>query len=271
MRLVWCVLCVALFTVGCGDSLFDDPLNPLGVNVKAEAAPALDGVELMQAEAGLFASTFGTSATLPDTAEGIAVQAAGEVSGQFSPSGCASASADGATMNLTLNSCTDGPFGLAGVTGTLVTTYTASSGSVSATIQATSIEASGTTHALQATANYAINGDERSLTITTQSSGTGSRGNVVARNGAYTASWNTTTDCMSLSGSNQAVTGSKTSQLAIANYTKCGDLCPADGSVTWQEASTGGSASQVVITFDGSSTAQAISGAAIGNVNLSCQ
>jgi hypothetical protein len=204
------------------------------------------------------------------TGDQVAAKIAVNAQTRWSPSGCATATASGSNVTITLDDCT-GPRGLVHVTGELDLAVSVSlSGAISVHATGTDVMVNRAMLDIDANGTYAVNGTTHSLQVQTTGSGTGPLGNDVEHNGDYTITWDTASECRSIAGtwstSITASAGTATRSNDV-NLMRCGTGCPT-GTVTHHFL---GGAS-LTVTFDGTAVAQwSTSAGKTGTVNLGCQ
>jgi hypothetical protein len=244
-----------------------------GTNVDS-AESAVDSSDTVESEGNvMMASVDGADMTALTalTGDQVAANIAAHAQTRWSPAGCATATANGSNVAVTLNDCT-GPRGLVHVTGDLNLAVSVSlSGSISVHATATALMVNRATLDIDATGTYAVSGTTHTLQVQTTGSGTGPLGNDVEHNGDYTVSWDTTTECRSLAGTwSTSITGpagNTATRSNDVNVMRCGAGCPT-GTITHHFL---GGAS-LTITFNGTAVAQwSLSTGKTGTVNLSCQ
>lgn len=206
------------------------------------------------------------------TAVAAAAAAAARLPARFQPSGCLTSALDEtkAKVVYTFNNCT-GPYGLANVTGSISVVYSiASASSVRAAVNSTGLKANGATLDVNATVVASKSGTTKSAEVTSNSSGTSTRGLSVSRQGTYTTIFDTATECLVIDGTWQTKAGVRTSTTTFVAYERCKGKCPADKSKIVHTATPKGSAA-VTLTYDGSAVAKWSTAAGrSGTVNLQC-
>ena len=243
-----------------------------GTNVDS-AESAVDSSDSVEAEGNMMmASVDGAdmSGLTALTGDQVAAHIAANAPARFSPAGCATASATGSDVKLTLDDCS-GPRGLLHVTGELdLTASVALSGTISVHASATALMVNRAVLDIDSDATYAVSGTTHTLTVQTMGSGTGPRGNDIDHSGQYTIQWDTTSQCGSIAGhwgtelSNGSASADRSNDVNLA---RCAGGCPT-GMLTHHFL---GGAS-LTVTFDGSAVAQwSTSTGKSGTVNLSCQ
>lgn len=237
------------------------------VSEDALAEEAADSVETSEGEAALVVAA--TDAVDPAmTAEEAAQAAAGAADRMFRPAGCATAEVQGATVTYTLNDCT-GPLGVVSIDGTAQAVMSVEADGIHAAITGSGVAARGATLEMQADALYQVDNGIKTLSVTTNGSGTGPRGNSVERHGDYTITWNPTTQCATLDGSwaAEASTG-RSRSTTVTGVERCADQCPSAGG---EIVHTGRRGVTVTLSFDGSDAASwSTSNGKSGTVDLSC-
>jgi len=204
------------------------------------------------------------------TGDQVAAHIAANASTRFTPAGCATATATGSNVKLTLNDCT-GPRGLLHITGELdLTASVALDGTISVHAAATALMVNRATIDIDSDATYAVSGTTHTLTVQTMGSGTGPRGNDIDHTGQYTITWDVSSECRSIAGhwstefSNGSASAARSNDV---NLMRCAGGCPT-GMLTHHFL---GGAS-LTVTFDGSNVAQwSASTGKSGSVTLSCQ
>lgn len=228
---------------------------------------AIDSSDSVGSESDLMAATMdGAEVTglLPATADQIAVRIAANVAGRWA-AGCAKVTQDGANVVITYTDCT-GPRGLLHVSGEL---------DVAITVEGTTITAHGTSSdmtinrahiVVDATATYAVTGTTKTLTVATNGSGTGPRGNEIEHQGNYTITWDSASQCRSIAGEWRTDLGLRERSNSVS-LSRCAGGCPT-GSVTHHFLA----GASLTITFDGTATAVwSASNGRSGTVALGCQ
>jgi len=243
-----------------------------GANVDS-AESALDSSDSVEAEGNvMMASVDGAdmSGLTALTGDQVATHIAANASTRFTPAGCATATATGSNVKLTLNDCT-GPRGLLHITGELdLTASVALDGTISVHAAATALMVNRATIDIDSDATYAVSGTTHTLTVQTMGSGTGPRGNDIDHTGQYTITWDVSSECRSIAGhwstefSNGSASAARSNDV---NLMRCAGGCPT-GMLTHHFL---GGAS-LTVTFDGSNVAQwSASTGKSGSVTLSCQ
>lgn len=103
--------------------------------------------------------------------------------------------------------------------------------------------------------------------VTSTTTGTGPRGNSLARTGNYTVTYDSATGCVTLDGTWSATAGARSSSTVVSKYQRCKGTCPtAGGSIVNTSGRT-----VVTLTYDGSATAHwATAAGRAGTLDLQC-
>jgi hypothetical protein len=237
-----------------------------GPNIDS-AESAVDSSDSVGSESDLMVATMDgaeVTALLPATADQIAVRVAANVVGRWA-SGCAQVSQTGPNVVITYTDCT-GPRGLVHVTGELDVAITVSDLSITAHATSNGMQINRADIVIDATATYTVNATSKTLTVVTNGSGTGPRGNEIEHQGNYTVTWDTASQCRSIDGTWQTDLGVRERSNDVS-LSRCDGGCPT-GSVTHHFLA----GASLTITFDGSATATwSASNGKTGTVTLSCQ
>lgn len=219
--------------------------------VELMAEQALDSQELTSSESAL--TTMMSDGIEPGLDPVRAAEmAASRMYSRLQPAGCVTAAQSGATVTYQMNGCT-GPYGLVRVTGTLQAVFASAPAGLSVDVTGDGLQVNGATMDVSSTAALAVQGSKRTLTVTTQGTGTGARGHALARDGQYTATRDTATGCITLDGTWSLDIGARGRSTVVSGLGRCEDRCPqAGGSIVHQ-----GLAGRVItVTFDGSTNAK---------------
>jgi hypothetical protein len=232
---------------GCGTDASDIGTTTV---VTPTAVIVVDSADAMAWESGFFwvgVVLIDPSVTID--VQAIAVSSAPVIAATFTPSGCARASASGNVITLQLNDCS-GPFGLRNVSGTVTFTYAAANPGVGIAVAASGLQVGGGTLGINASGVLVGNGAGRTLTINTNSGGSGPNGNSLARQGQYTLTWNAGDSCANVDG---VVTGGSgnVEQSTFESFNVCAHGCPRSGLLTVINTSTG---TVLTTTFHGTSS-----------------
>lgn len=237
------------------------------------AQGALDSSDSVESEGNvMMALTDGADVTALTavTSDQVAARIAANVSLRWNPSGCATATASGSNVTVTLNDCT-GPRGLLHVTGTIdLTVSVSASGAIGVVGHSDSLQVNRAEMSFDTNATYGVSGSTHTLAVQTQGEGTGPLGNNIDHNGNYTITWDTGSECGSIDGmwstefSNSTTSATRSNDV---NLMRCAGGCPT-GTVVHHFL--GGQT--LTVTFDGTATASwATSGGKSGTINLTCQ
>ena len=231
------------------------------------AESAVDSSDSTEAEGNLMMSAVdGSDSTGLAAATGaqVAARIAANIALRF-PNGCATATATGANVVIIYNNCT-GPRGLLHVTGELdLAVSVALTGPISVHGTSTGLSVNSATLDIDTDATYAVTGTTHTLTVMTNGSGTGPRGNTVDHTGNYTITWDTGSQCGSIAGQWSTEIGTRTRSNDV-DLMRCAGSCPS-GTITHHFLA----GASVTITFDGSSVATwSASTGTTGSVALSC-
>jgi len=231
------------------------------------AESAVDSSESTEAEGNLMMSAVDgadASGLAPLTSDQVAVRIAANLGLRWA-AGCAQVTQSGATITVVYNDCT-GPRGLVHVTGTLVLAVSVSStGVISVHGTSDDMQVNRATLVIDANATYAVAGTSHTLTVATNGSGTGPRGNAIEHQGNYTITWDTASQCGGIDGMWSTDLGDL-SRSTDASVERCAGGCPT-GTVTH----TFLRGASLTITFDGSATATWTSSTGShGTVTLAC-
>jgi hypothetical protein len=179
-----------------------------------------------------------------------AASAIAGATGKYFQNGCATASVIGNVVTFVLDNCT-GPLGLVAATGTVVATLSVQSSAVGVQLSGHNFTANGATMNLATVGTLTASNGQKTLTATTQTTGTGPNGNNASHSGMYSMVWTPGSGCATVSGTLTS-TGSilHVASTQITNYVTCTGKCPQSG--TSVSTFSGGT---VMLTFNGSSTA----------------
>lgn len=254
----WMLLTMSLAVVGCGRG------------VEADSAEDADESAVVSSSESALTAELSDEVAQPmsTTPEAMAMNAVTRIGSRMKPAGCATATQTGATVVYTLTNCT-GPYGLVKVTGTLTAVYSrAAGGGVNVVITGTGVKANNATMDINSTVVATQTAGVKKAQVTINGAGTGPRGNSINRNGAYTVTFDTTTECITIDGTWQTGTARLGASTVVAGYKRCKGTCPAGGgSIVHTSAKN----EVVTLTYDGTATAKyASSGGRSGSVPLQC-
>jgi len=202
-----------------------------------------------------------------DAATGIAAaQSAAQLTSQFTPAGCATATTSGNQVTYTFTACT-GPYGMTKLTGTVIVQFSlAGLSSMEIEVASTGLLVGAATLDLSATATYDKGATTYTLTVASTTKGTSARAGAITQMGMYTITWDAT--CLQLDGTFSSGFRAETWSTAISGYERCSNQCPkAGGMVTV----TGPNNRSVTISYSGGGTAYAMtSSGQSGMIALPC-
>jgi hypothetical protein len=138
--------------------------------------------------------------------------------------------------------------------GTFTATFNVANGAVRIQLAGSNLAANGATINLATSGTLTANASgQKTLTVNSQTSGTGPDGNGVSHMGTYTMVWPTGAGCATLNGTLSGVGAGNFSgtTTTITNFVACANTCPQSGTTT--SAFKGGTAT---LTFNGTATVQ---------------
>ncbi|HEX2686572.1 MAG TPA: hypothetical protein VHN14_08140 [Kofleriaceae bacterium] len=231
------------------------------------AESAVDSSDAVGSESDLMVATMDgaeVAGLLPVTADQIAVRIAANVAGRWAGD-CAKVTQNGGNVTVVYNDCT-GPRGLVHVTGQLDVAITVSGTTITAHGTSSNMMINRATMVIDATASYAVNGTTKTLTVATNGSGTGPRGNEIEHEGNYTITWDAASQCRTIDGNWHTDLGVRERSNDV-NLSRCAGSCPT-GTVTHHFLA----GASLTITFNGTATATwSTSTGRSGTVALGCQ
>jgi hypothetical protein len=239
------------------------------------AESAVDSADSASAEGDMMmAATDGSnSAAVALSASVVAGNIAANISARFQPSSCVTVTQTDLAIKAVYVDCS-GVRGLVHVSGELDLAISVSlQGAITVHGTSSNLKVNGAQLTVDATATYATQGSSHTLTVVTEGSGTGPRGRSVEHDGNYTVTWNSDSQCRTITGSWSTELGSHTRTNQV-DLSRCANSCPT-GSVT--HTFLGGKS--LVIDFDGTATASwtlsasagGASAGSSGTVTLACQ
>ncbi|MBL8909759.1 MAG: hypothetical protein JNM17_03545 [Archangium sp.] len=197
----------------------------------------------------------------------LATAASMRVASHVQPAGCLTVTVNGATVTYVFNDCT-GPYGMVHVTGTVTAVYSrGTNGAVQAVISGTGVKVNNAVVDLNSTVNATLVNGVRTANVVSNATGTGPRGGKIDREGAYTITYDSTTECVTVDGTWTTKAALRTSTTVVAGYKRCKGTCPAaGGSIVNTTGRT-----VVTLAYDGSAVASWSTAAGrSGTVNLRC-
>lgn len=148
----------------------------------------------------------------------------------FTPAGCVTATATGATVSYTLDHC-DGQFGLQSMSGSLTLVVTDNGGQLEFHGASNNLTVNGSSYVFDVSATATRSGAERSVTFTSDSHAPDI---VQSRRDQGTITWEQGTVCVNASGSGTSSRGNMTTALTVSSYHRCQSTCPTSGTVSEQ-------------------------------------
>ena len=235
----------------------------------ADAKKSSDSASIVLNEGALLVSTiegFDTGrrrAHAGATAQQVASYIASHAGARYSPAGCVTTSLNGTTVTINYDLCT-GPHGLRQVTGRMVEDVSlGAGGTIDIHTTANGLQLGQTTMNIDSSSVGSAANGVRSMSVTTNGSGTGPLGNSITRQGSYTITWDTT--CLTINGSWSSTSGDR-ARSTVKSISRCNQQCPS-GTITHNYS--GGRT--LTIVFDGSSVAKWTSSTGkSGTINLVC-
>jgi hypothetical protein len=213
----------------------------------ADSQYALDTGDVNNAEASVLTSSVPTTLS-GVTSDAIASEVATWWGGNFTPAGCATATASGSTVTLVVNACV-GPYGVLSATGTVTADITAATNGFTAKVSSTALKVNQATVDIDSTYTYSSAGGTNTLMVTAQGDATGPRGNHLTRNGSYTITWGS--GCITVNGSWTANVADAKYTATVTDFAQCKGECPqAGGEIDWV-----GAKRTLDIKYDGSNMA----------------
>lgn len=239
-------LLASLAACGPGD---DPDVTPETEALDSTDSTVTEGALLLITSDGLLASPG------PLQAESVAQLAAQRVSVHYRPLGCATATARGATVAYSFQTCRALNGMVHHLTGALTVDFAVAADRViTGHARAEALRISGAVVDVDLDATLSAQAGGLSITAQTRSSGVGARRVTFAREGGYTVRWEPTPQCAQLDGAWNTRTPRAMSRTTVTALRRCMGRCPQfGGSVAY----TGGApAVTVTTTFTGGATAQ---------------
>jgi hypothetical protein len=185
--------------------------------------------------------------------EQAAANAAANAPNLIQPAGCATATASGNVMTITVNGC-DGPMNLKGMSGTVQMTFMTTTTPPSLTLTSQDLRGSdGTEVNLNSTATYTVSDTQVALTTESSTSIKTAQGATITRQPSpITLIFTQGSQCFTTNGQdNFTINGNQWSGV-VSDFTRCQGQCPQSGTFTL----TPPNGDTVTITYDGSTNAQ---------------
>jgi hypothetical protein len=243
----------------------------IGCGPGDEASSAEDADESAQigsSESGLVSELSDEVAQPASASAGdVAAAAAMRVRSHLQPQGCLTATVNGPTVTYLFNDCT-GPYGLVHLKGTVQGIYSHVGGVVQGVFTATGFQMNGAVVNINTTVKASIANGTKTAAVVAETNGTGPRGAALSRTGAYTVTFEATSECITLDGTWTTKVAARTATTAVTAYQRCKGSCPAAGGTIVHTTARG---AVVTMTYDGSATATwATSTGKTGTVALKC-
>jgi hypothetical protein len=203
-------------------------------------ALAQDGTDVNDVESQSSALTASFTLACGDfTDPAASVTAASGVGSFFTPQSCISATQDVAnsTVTYTLGQngvpCS-GPWGLAGITGTVTVVYSKADNGVRLDVTGTGLQlnARRMNHAsadLTASATLTANAGAREMIWKATLKGNTARGNPFTRTASWDVQWRVGESCISLTGAADGNVNNRSLETTVSDYQRCLGECPAAG------------------------------------------
>lgn len=244
---------------GCGSSTNDIVTQPADVAVVTNVVATTSAV--LFAAADPFVPVTNGVILLPEQA---AAQAATNVNNYWL-NNCATAAANGASVNYQLNNCR-GPLGVIGVSGNYTVTYATATNGLQITVTSSNLTVGGANAAINATALYTQTGSDRSLAFTDRSTASGNSNDwTINRTG--TLAWSQGQTCATENSTGTLTVNGSAVRLVMANVVRCAGQCTVSGT---QVLSTSDGTTSTV-TFSGSAPSLTTSaGQAAQTISLAC-
>jgi len=232
-----------------------------------DAKRQTDAASIVLNEGALLVSTIeglgaGSKRAHSSTAQQVAQYIAAHAGARYSPAGCVSTTLNGTTVTINYNNCT-GPRGLRQVTGQVVESVSlGAGGAVDIHATAIGLQLGQTTMNIDSAIARSTVGGARSMSVTTNGSGTGPLGNSITRQGTYTITWDQSSE--TINGLWSSTSGER-SRATVKQITRCNQQCPT-GSITHNYGGR-----TITIAFDGTAVAKwSSSNGRSGTINLVC-
>jgi hypothetical protein len=171
----------------------------------------------------------------------------------FKPAGCITTTIAGNVATHVFNGCS-GPYGLANFTGTVTSTYVRGNGSLTITHEATGFKANGAAVTGKRVVVYTRNGTVITKHRTGDWSGTTKSGKTFDHTADFTATWDSSTKCITRDGSAQTTVVNREFSHSISGFKRCGigNLgCPESGTIVLERTKASGVSASVTIEFLG--------------------
>ncbi|WP_375754475.1 hypothetical protein [Corallococcus exercitus] len=187
----------------------------------------------------------------PVDVNAAAAQLAANASSTFTPAGCATATASGATVNYTLDNCA-AQVALQQISGDVQVVLADNQGQLSINATSSNLTINGAPYNLSMqVASSSPEGDQRKVTITSNSY---SPDRFDSRSSESTITWVSGSGCFTLDGQSRSTRGDRNATTTVSGYQRCANQCPSAGTVTTQTSEGTFSSS-----FNGSNTLEVTS------------
>jgi len=164
-----------------------------------------------------------------------AAQAAGTAPTFFKPAGCIVATRAAGVVTYEFKGCT-GPFGLVGVNGKLVATFSpAAVGTLAVAVKSDGLVIGKTPVEHSASGTISFKGTQRIVAWTSTTKGILARsGAAIEHKASYSGTYDVATECVALDGTASTTWGIHGVQSTVVGYQRCGSggVCPTAGTIT---------------------------------------
>jgi len=260
VSLVSMMAVLGLVAVGCAaktDSSSDGTLGTDEAQLVADNSEAQDGDDTMESAveeplSGADPTDPGTPADGADDAELLGKIKTNPVK-WFKPAGCITTTLAGNVATHVFDNCS-GPYGLASFTGTVTSTYVRGNGSLTITHEATGFKANGAAVTGKRVVVYTKSGSLITRHRTGEWTGTTKNGKAFSHAADFTATWDSSTKCITRDGSAQTTVASREFSHSITGFKRCGigELgCPESGTIVLERTKASGVSASVTIEFLG--------------------
>ncbi|RKH73167.1 hypothetical protein [Corallococcus aberystwythensis] len=165
----------------------------------------------------------------PVDVNAAAAQLAANASSTFTPAGCATATASGATVNYTFNNC-EAQIALQQISGDVQAVLADNAGQLTINATSSNLTINGAPYNLSLQiATSPPDGDQRKVTITSNSY---SPERFDTRSSESTVTWVSGSGCFTMDSQSQSTRGDRNSTTTVSGYQRCANQCPSAGTVT---------------------------------------
>ena len=165
----------------------------------------------------------------------------------FTPAGCVTATASGATVSYNFNNC-EGAFGMRSVSGAVRLELSESNGQLGLTGTSTDLTVDGRPYILDVNATATRAGTQRVVTMRSRSR---TPDLVDSRDVQFTTTWEQGSGCVTLNGQGGSSRDGMVTTSTITGYQRCANECPTAGKVVVDNKGD-----TFTTEFNGSSTAE---------------